>query len=213
MAAVEIAHPLGKIRTVVGGGDPVAALGIDPVGAVARKSRGQNGRTIFQRDGEHSGFAARRQFQFIAEGVAHAGCAATRLAPVLADADKLCGVVFDRCYPLLLLRIPPFVRNDAVSAGIASGEQGGVSGSGAGVGVIVVAIGEISAAIEKHTETAFAELVAIAFQVVAAKLVNHDDDNQLGASVVSGRGRARDQAEQASATSAGAARRGSLIAS
>src|SRR5208337_438175 len=115
---------------------------------------------------------------------------------VAINADKFRGLVFDRRYPLLFLRVPPFVRNDAMSAGVAPGEKGGVSGSGAGVGVVVVAIGEISAAIEKHAETSVAELVAIAFQVVAAELVDHDDDHELGAGVVGGRECARDQAEQ-----------------
>ena len=133
--------------------------------------------------------------------------------PVLPPADKFCGVVFDRRYALLFLRVPPFVGNDAVSAGVASGEEGGVSGSGAGVGVIVVAVGEISAAIEKHAETSVAELVAIAFQVVAAELVDHDDDNELGAGVVSGRERGRDQAEQRQRYERQARIRGSLIAS
>src|SRR5208337_525434 len=56
--AVEIAHPLGKIGTVIRGGDPVAAFGIDPVGGISGESGGQYGRAIFQRDREHSGFAA-----------------------------------------------------------------------------------------------------------------------------------------------------------
>ena len=55
---------------------------------------------------------------------------------------------------------------------------------------------KISAAIEKHAEPSVAELVAIAFQVVAAELVDHDDDNELGTGVVCGRECARDQAEQ-----------------
>ena len=69
-------------------------------------------------------------------------------------------------------------------------------GSGAGVGIVVSAVGEISSAIKKDAETAVAELIAIAFQVVAAELVNHKDNNQLGAGVVGGRERRGNQAEQ-----------------
>src|SRR5271157_5917933 len=118
-----------------------------------------------------------------------------RARPDHAASDKLCSVVLDRGYALPFLRVPPFVRNNAVPAGIAAGEESGVSGSGAGIGVIVVAVGEISAAIEKQAETAVAELIAIAFQVVAAELVNHDDHNELRMCVVSGREPSRDQAE------------------
>jgi hypothetical protein len=100
-----------------------------------------------------------------------------------------------------------------VSAGVASREKGGVSGSGAGVGVVVIAVGEISAAIEKHAEASVAELVAIALQVIAAELVDHDDDNELGAGVVSAGANAA-QTQQASTTSKNNVRqrRGSLIA-
>src|ERR1700674_969033 len=187
MADVEILDPLGEIGSVIGGGDPVAAFGSDRVSGVSRKSRGQDGRTIFQRDSEYSGFAVGSQFQFVPERIAHQ--VARRCAgPILAGTgtDKFCGVVFDRRYALLFLWVPPFVRHDAVSIGVASGEEGGVSGSGAGVGIVVVAIGEISAAIEKHAEASVTELVAIAFEIVAAELVNHDDHNEFGAGIVSG---------------------------
>ena len=112
-----------------------------------------------------------------------------------AFTNKFCVVVFDRRYALLFRRVPPFVRNDAVSAGVASGEQGRVSGRGAGVGVVVVAFGEISASIEKYPETPVAELVAIAFQVIAAELINHDDDDELGTGIVNRCGCGGDRAK------------------
>src|SRR5258708_2152880 len=73
-------------------------------------------------------------------------------------------------------------------------QLGGVPRGGAGVGLTVVAVGEISAGIEKDAETPVAKLVAIAFQVVAAKLVNHDDDNEFRAGIV---GRRECQRERA----------------
>ena len=61
-----------------------------------------------------------------------------------------------------------------------------MSGRGAGVGVVVVAVGKVGAMVEQQAEPAFAPLVAIALQIVAAKLVDHDDDNKLGTCVISG---------------------------
>ena len=59
-------------------------------------------------------------------------------------------------------------------------------GRGARVGVIVVTIREIGAMVEQQPETAFPPLVAIALQIIAAKLVDDDNDHQLGTSVVGG---------------------------
>ncbi len=52
-------------------------------------------------------------------------------------------------------------------ARVAAREKSGVSGAGTRVGVVVVAVREICAAIEEEPETAFAELVAITLKVVA----------------------------------------------
>ena len=123
-------------------------------------------------------------------------------------------VVFDRRHHLLFLRIPPFVGHDAMSAGVASGEKRGMSRSGAGIGIVVIAISEICAAIEKHAEPSIAKLVAIAFQIVAAELVDHNDDNELGMGIVSGRERGRSESDKfSSKVSAMHKERGSLIAS
>jgi len=73
-----------------------------------------------------------------------------------------------------------------VAVGVGAGEEGGVSGSGAGVGVVVIAVREVGAVVEKETESGVAELIAIAFELVSAELVNHDDDDELGMSVVGG---------------------------
>src|SRR5260370_27467141 len=128
MAAIEIAHPLGKIGTVVGGGDSVAAFGIDPVGGVSGKSSREYGSAIFERDGEHTGLAAGGQFQFVPERIVRQVVwRCTRPSFAGAGADKSCLVVFDRRYALLFRRIPPFVCNDAVAAGVASGEESGTS--------------------------------------------------------------------------------------
>ena len=48
-----------------------------------------------------------------------------------------------------------------------------------------MAIGEIGAPIEKNAEPGIPELVAIALEVIAAKLVDDDDHDELGMAVVS----------------------------
>ena len=104
-------------------------------------------------------------------------------------------VVLDRGDHLLFLRVPPFVRHDAVTVAVSAGEQRGVSGSGAGVGIVVVAVGEVGAVVEEKAESAFAELVAVALQIVAAKLVDDDHHDQLGMGVVGGGESGRDGSE------------------
>ena len=68
---------------------------------------------------------------------------------------------------------------------VGAGEERGVSGSGADVGVVVVAVGKVGAVVEEQAESAFAKLVAVALQIVAAKLVDDDNDYELGPCVVS----------------------------
>ena len=77
-----------------------------------------------------------------------------------------------------------------MAVAVGAGEKRGMSRSGAGVGVVVVAVGEVCAVVEEKTESAFAELVAVAFQIVAAKLVDDNYHDQFGMGVVS-RGEAR----------------------
>ena len=67
-----------------------------------------------------------------------------------------------------------------MAVAVCAGEQSGVSGSRARVGVVVIAVGEVCAVIEQETKSAVAKLIAIALQIVAAKLVNHDHDDSLG---------------------------------
>jgi hypothetical protein len=61
-----------------------------------------------------------------------------------------------------------------------------MTGPGDGVGVVVVAVGEVGAMVEEELDPAFAELVAITLEVISAELVDHDDDYQLGTGVVGG---------------------------
>ena len=182
---VEILHPLGKIVAIVSGCDPGAGRRIDPVGSVSGEAGGKNGGAVFQRNSEDAGFALRGQLEFISQRV---GQQIVRRGAdlVSADADQFRGVVFDRGDHVFLLLVPPFVGGDAVAVAVGAGKQRGVSGGGAGVGVVVVAVRKVGAMIEEQAESAVAELVAIALEIIAAKLVDHDDHNQLGMSVVGG---------------------------
>ena len=110
------------------------------------------------------------------------------------------GVVFDGGDHAFLFLVPPLVGGDAVAIAVSAGEERGVSGSGAGVGVVVITVWEVGAMVEEEAEAGVAELVAVAFQVVAAELVDHDDNHQLGSGIVgrgvSGKGDADDRGEQ-----------------
>src|SRR5262249_5140627 len=59
LAFVELLRPVWQRFAIESGSDPHAALAVDPIGAVARKSGGQNGRAILQREGEHTRLATR----------------------------------------------------------------------------------------------------------------------------------------------------------
>jgi len=72
-----------------------------------------------------------------------------------------------------------------VAVAVGAGEERGVSRSGARVGVVVIAVREVGAVVEQEAETGVAELIAIALQIVAAELVNHDHNDQLRMPVVS----------------------------
>ena len=71
-----------------------------------------------------------------------------------------------------------------MAVGVGSGADGGVAGRGLGVGVVVVAVGEVGAFVEEETEAAAFEIGAIAVEVVGAKLIDDEDDDQLGMGVV-----------------------------
>ena len=75
---------------------------------------------------------------------------------------------------------------DTVAIGISTSEKRGVTSGGVSVGVIEVAIGEISSAVKQQPKSAFPKLITIALQIIAAKLVNDDDDDELRMGVVSG---------------------------
>ena len=59
-----------------------------------------------------------------------------------------------------------------------------MSGCGAGVCVIVVAVRKVSAVIEEKTKATFAQLIVVAIQVIAAKLVDHNDYDKFRVSIV-----------------------------
>jgi hypothetical protein len=64
-----------------------------------------------------------------------------------------------------------------------------VAGGGLGVGVVVVAVGEIRAVLEEEIEAAIFEIGAVAVEVVAAELIDDEDDGEFGVVVVSAGGR------------------------
>jgi hypothetical protein len=81
--------------------------------------------------------------------------------------------------------VPPLVQLDAVTGGVGPGADGGVAGRGHCVGVVVVAIRKVGAALEEEIEAGGSlEVVAVAVQIVAAELVDDEDDDEFGGRVV-----------------------------
>ena len=111
------------------------------------------------------------------------------------DADQLSRVVFDGRYHAFLRRIPPLVGSDTMAVAVRAGKKCGMPGGGTRISVVVVAIIEVRALVEEDTESAGAEQVAVTLKVITAELVDHDDHNQLGMSVVGRGGTANWQAE------------------
>src|SRR5581483_6136791 len=132
---------------------------------------------------EDAGLAIGGEFQFVAESVGEqvarggAGAAA-------GHADDAGSVIGDCRHDFLLRRVPPFVGEDAVAAAVAAGKQGGVAGRREGVGVVVVTTAEPGAAIHQHAKSVGAELVVGAFQIVGAKLVNDENQNEFRLGVI-----------------------------
>src|SRR5437870_9967397 len=110
-----------------------------------------------------------------------------------AHADELRAIVLHGSDDAFSSWIPPFISKNAVPIRVSAAQKGRVAGRGAGVGVVVVTIGEIRSVIKKEAESALAELVAIAFQIVATELIDYDNDDQLGAAIV---GRRKAQADE-----------------
>ena len=82
-------------------------------------------------------------------------------------------------------RVPPIIGLNAVTVGVSSGADGCVAWRGLCVGVIVVAVGEPCAFIHEEAKPAAFELAAPAVEIVAAKLVNDDNDDEFGFADVS----------------------------
>src|SRR5512135_2437713 len=96
------------------------------------------------------------------------------------------GIIFHGSDLAFFLRIPPLIAENAMTQGIGAGEQGSVAGSGAGVGVIVTAVVEVSAVVHEQAKPVGTEIVVIALRIVAAKLVNNDHHYQLRPAIVGG---------------------------
>ena len=69
---------------------------------------------------------------------------------------------------------------NSVSARVAAREERCMSGSRSRIGIIVITIREVRATLQKDAEAALNELIVVALQIIAAKLVDHDDHDQLG---------------------------------
>jgi hypothetical protein len=71
-----------------------------------------------------------------------------------------------------------------VAVGVGAGAQRGVAGGGLGVGIVVVTIFEKCAVIQKEAKAPPFEIGAVPVEVVGAKLIDHQDDDQPGMRIV-----------------------------
>ena len=74
-----------------------------------------------------------------------------------------------------------------MAVGVGSGADGRVAGRGLGVGVVVVAVGEVGALVEEEAESAAFEVGAVALEIVFAELVDDQDNCELGMGVIGAR--------------------------
>src|SRR5579871_125353 len=98
----------------------------------------------------------------------------------IGSADDFNVFVLDRGDHVLLLRIPPLVSQDAVPVAVGAGEERGMTGSRARIGVVVIAVGKVGAVIDQEAKASVAELVVIALEIISAKLIDDDDYDKLG---------------------------------
>ena len=75
-----------------------------------------------------------------------------------------------------------------MAVAVGSGEERGVTGRGPRIRVVVIAVSEVGATIGEQAEAVGTKLIVRAIEIVATKLVDDDDDDELGLRVVSGSG-------------------------
>src|SRR5258708_10991522 len=111
--------------------------------------------------------------------------------PAALDTNQLRSVILNGADAFLLLRIPPFVRNNPMSARITSGKERSVPRSRSRIGIIVITIREVCPAIHENAKASRNKLIVVPLQIVPTKLIDHNDHNKLGMSVISGSKSAR----------------------
>ena len=104
-------------------------------------------------------------------------------------AQQLVTVIVNRADEMLLRLVPPFIVEDPVRVRVRAGEQRGVARRSSRIRISVVAIREPGALVGEHAKATGTEAIMVALQVITAKLVNHNDDDQLRAGIVGGRKR------------------------
>ena len=76
------------------------------------------------------------------------------------------------------ISVDPFVGDDSIAIGIASGQHSGVAGRRECHCVPVVSIGEPCAILKQQPKTAWPVYIAILYKLFRRQAVNDDDDNQ-----------------------------------
>ena len=147
-ALVELHHPGGKRRHVVGAADESASLGVIPIRSRWRMAPGQNCRAVLQRDRHDFRPEVRCCPQLVPERAADEVVRREPrflVGPVRA-AHEFCGRVLDAIDGAAERVIVPLVADDSVHVRVRPSEETGMAGARGGGGVIIAAIREASPA-------------------------------------------------------------------
>ena len=180
--SVELLHPLGQVLHVVGAGDEVARLVVQPVGTVSRVTCGEDGGAVLDSDTDSLRAEVRSDTQLVGDGRREE--VAGRHLP--ADAVRYPYRAYRRVLRAVdgVAILEEVIPCDTVDRGDTTRVDGAVPDSGIGGDVIDAGILAVEALREEALEATLDEASLIAIEVVPRHLVDHHRDDDAGAVVL-----------------------------
>ena len=180
--SVELLHPLGQVLHIVGAGDEVTRLVIQPVSTVSRVACGEDGGAILDSYTDGLRAEVRSDAQLIGDGRSE------EVAGRHLPADAV-GYTY-RAYRRVLRAVDgvaileEVIPCDTVDRGDTTRVDGAVADSGIGGDVVDAGILAVEALREEALEATLDEASLIAVEVVPRHLVDHHRDDDAGAVVL-----------------------------
>ena len=180
--SVELLHPLRQVLHIVGAGDEVARLVVQPVSTVSRVACGKDGGAVLDSYADGLRAEVRSDTQLIGDGRRE------EIAGRHLPADAV-GYTY-RAYRRVLRAVDgvaileEVIPCDTVDRGDTTGVDGAVPDSGIGGDVVDAGILAVEALREEALEATFDEASLIAIEVVPRHLVDHHRDDDAGAVVL-----------------------------